>query len=128
MLRRFVPCRLNKCGVISPRYDLRHGDIETWIAKLLPSRLVSGPFYIERPTGAVSGSMQQSWHPLQMPAARVLHSQAVSEAEPGCCVTKPAEPDVFAAAVRRHRAHNQRRHHGASAARTVCGDIYPSSW
>jgi hypothetical protein len=34
-------CRLNKCGVISPRYDLRHGDIETWIAKLLPSRLVS---------------------------------------------------------------------------------------
>jgi small subunit ribosomal protein S15Ae len=31
--------RLNKCGVISPRYDLRHGDIETWIAKLLPSRL-----------------------------------------------------------------------------------------
>jgi hypothetical protein len=36
-------CRLNKCGVISPRYDLRHGDIETWIAKLLPSRLVSCP-------------------------------------------------------------------------------------
>lgn len=35
-----VSCRLNKCGVISPRYDLRHGDIETWIAKLLPSRLV----------------------------------------------------------------------------------------
>lgn len=32
--------RLNKCGVISPRYDVRHGDIETWIAKLLPSRLV----------------------------------------------------------------------------------------
>ena len=31
--------RLNKCGVISPRYDVRHGDIETWMAKLLPSRL-----------------------------------------------------------------------------------------
>jgi small subunit ribosomal protein S15Ae len=31
--------RLNKCGVISPRYDMHHGDIETWIAKLLPSRL-----------------------------------------------------------------------------------------
>jgi len=31
--------RLNKCGVISPRYDVRHGDIETWVAKLLPSRL-----------------------------------------------------------------------------------------
>ncbi len=32
--------RLNKCGVISPRYDVRHGDIETWIGKLMPSRLV----------------------------------------------------------------------------------------
>ena len=32
--------RLNKCGVISPRYDVRYGDIETWIGKLMPSRLV----------------------------------------------------------------------------------------
>ena len=34
-------CRLNKCGVISPRYDVKHGDIEAWVARLLPSRLVS---------------------------------------------------------------------------------------
>ena len=33
--------RLNKCGVISPRFDVRHGQIEDWVAKLLPSRLVS---------------------------------------------------------------------------------------
>lgn len=34
-------CRLNKCGVISPRYDVNHGEIEAWVARLLPSRLVS---------------------------------------------------------------------------------------
>lgn len=32
--------RLNKCGVISPRYDIQHGQIEDWVARLLPSRLV----------------------------------------------------------------------------------------
>ena len=32
--------RLNKCGVISPRYDIVHGQIEDWVARLLPSRLV----------------------------------------------------------------------------------------
>eukprot|EP00891_Asterochloris_glomerata_P004398 jgi/Astpho2/4398/fgenesh1_pm.00067_%23_2_t len=31
--------RLNKCGVISPRYDVRHDEIEQWVARLLPSRL-----------------------------------------------------------------------------------------
>merc|ERR1711910_53281 len=30
--------RLNKCGVISPRFDMNHGDTEKWIANLLPSR------------------------------------------------------------------------------------------
>ncbi len=30
--------RLNKCGVISPRYDIGGGEIERWIARLLPSR------------------------------------------------------------------------------------------
>merc|ERR1711907_647358 len=30
--------RLNKCGVISPRFDLGHKDMEKWIANLLPSR------------------------------------------------------------------------------------------
>lgn len=31
--------RLNKCGVISPRYDISHKDIERWVGRLLPSRL-----------------------------------------------------------------------------------------
>mmetsp|Transcript_14463 Transcript_14463/g.20619 ORF Transcript_14463/g.20619 Transcript_14463/m.20619 type:complete len:131 (+) Transcript_14463:158-550(+) len=30
--------RLNKCGVISPRFDVAVGDIEKWIVNLLPSR------------------------------------------------------------------------------------------
>ena len=36
-----LQCRLNKCGVISPRYDIKHTDIEDWVARLLPSRLVA---------------------------------------------------------------------------------------
>ena len=31
--------RLNKCGVISPRYNISHKDIEKWVGRLLPSRL-----------------------------------------------------------------------------------------
>merc|ERR1711976_322177 len=31
--------RLNKCGVISPRYDIGHDEIEDWVGRLLPSRL-----------------------------------------------------------------------------------------
>jgi small subunit ribosomal protein S15Ae len=30
--------RINKCGVISPRYDVQVGDIEQWVVSLLPSR------------------------------------------------------------------------------------------
>lgn len=30
--------RLNKCGVISPRFNVRLGDIENWVSQLLPSR------------------------------------------------------------------------------------------
>mmetsp|Transcript_23843 Transcript_23843/g.60770 ORF Transcript_23843/g.60770 Transcript_23843/m.60770 type:complete len:131 (-) Transcript_23843:210-602(-) len=30
--------RLNKCGVMSPRYDVSSHEIEDWIARLLPSR------------------------------------------------------------------------------------------
>ena len=30
--------RLNKCGVISPRFDMAIGDIEKWTNNLLPSR------------------------------------------------------------------------------------------
>jgi small subunit ribosomal protein S15Ae len=30
--------RLNKCGVISPRFDVAFNDIEKWVVNLLPSR------------------------------------------------------------------------------------------
>merc|ERR1712118_193203 len=30
--------RLNKCGVISPRFDVASKEMEKWIANLLPSR------------------------------------------------------------------------------------------
>ncbi|KAK9475065.1 40S ribosomal protein uS8 [Dipodascopsis tothii] len=30
--------RLNKCGVISPRYNVRLAEIEKWVTNLLPSR------------------------------------------------------------------------------------------
>ena len=30
--------RLNKCGVISPRFDVTQDEIEKWIVNLLPSR------------------------------------------------------------------------------------------
>ena len=30
--------RINKCGVISPRFDVSLTDIEKWIVNLLPSR------------------------------------------------------------------------------------------
>ena len=30
--------RINKCGVISPRFDIKLGDVEKWINNLLPSK------------------------------------------------------------------------------------------
>jgi small subunit ribosomal protein S15Ae len=30
--------RLNKCGVISPRYDVKIDEMEKWVTNLLPSR------------------------------------------------------------------------------------------
>merc|ERR1712070_1054018 len=30
--------RINKCGVISPRYDCTLGEIEQWVVNVLPSR------------------------------------------------------------------------------------------
>jgi small subunit ribosomal protein S15Ae len=30
--------RLNKCGVISPRFDVEYGELEKWTINLLPSR------------------------------------------------------------------------------------------
>jgi small subunit ribosomal protein S15Ae len=38
--------RLNKCGVISPRFDVGVKEIETWTARLLPSRQVSSKLSI----------------------------------------------------------------------------------
>lgn len=29
---------LNKCGVISPRYNVRLAELEKWVVKLLPAR------------------------------------------------------------------------------------------
>jgi small subunit ribosomal protein S15Ae len=39
--------RLNKCGVISPRFDVGVKEIETWTARLLPSRQVSSKLPIQ---------------------------------------------------------------------------------
>ncbi|KAI1276377.1 40S ribosomal protein S22-like protein [Xylaria sp. FL0933] len=30
--------RLNKCGVISPRYNIKIAELEKWVTKLLPAR------------------------------------------------------------------------------------------
>jgi len=30
--------RINKCGVVSPRFDVKLGDIERWMNNLLPAR------------------------------------------------------------------------------------------
>jgi len=30
--------RINRCGVISPRYDVQVSEIENWVNRLLPSR------------------------------------------------------------------------------------------
>lgn len=30
--------RINKCGVISPRFDIQVNEVEKWVANLLPSR------------------------------------------------------------------------------------------
>ena len=34
----FLNGRLNKCGVISPRFDITLNNIEQWASNLLPSR------------------------------------------------------------------------------------------
>jgi len=43
--------RLNKCGVISPRYNVGVGETENWTARLLPSRQVcySGSLSVRGP-------------------------------------------------------------------------------
>ena len=32
--------RLNKCGVISPRFNIRLPDLENWVNQLLPARSI----------------------------------------------------------------------------------------
>mmetsp|Transcript_53212 Transcript_53212/g.168963 ORF Transcript_53212/g.168963 Transcript_53212/m.168963 type:complete len:243 (+) Transcript_53212:78-806(+) len=53
--------RLNKCGVISPRYDISNGDIEDWVGRLLPSRLVRSPRreVLRRSDGWLGGKGQE---------------------------------------------------------------------
>jgi len=33
-----LTCRINKCGVISPRFDIKMGAYEKWLNNILPSR------------------------------------------------------------------------------------------
>jgi small subunit ribosomal protein S15Ae len=30
--------RINKCGVISPRFDIKQGEVEQWVQNVLPAR------------------------------------------------------------------------------------------
>jgi small subunit ribosomal protein S15Ae len=46
--------RLNKCGVISPRYNIGVAELEDWTARLLPSRQVFSLSYL---VFAVSGDV-----------------------------------------------------------------------
>lgn len=39
--RRQLTGRINKCGVISPRFDMPLNDVEKWVNNLLPARGVS---------------------------------------------------------------------------------------
>lgn len=35
--------RINKVGVLSPRFDVKYGEYENWVNNVLPSRQVSNP-------------------------------------------------------------------------------------
>ncbi|XP_022408019.1 40S ribosomal protein S15a isoform X3 [Delphinapterus leucas] len=62
--------RLNKCGVISPRFDVQLKDLEKWQNNLLPSRQFG--HYVAHPSGLVSSSAKwdhklvrfKCWHPV----------------------------------------------------------------
>ena len=47
--------RLNKCGVIKPRYAMRVPEIENWEERYLPSREV-GVLIVSTPRGVISHS------------------------------------------------------------------------
>jgi small subunit ribosomal protein S15Ae len=51
--------RLNKCGVISPRFDVGVKEIEGWTARLRPSRQVCGS--IIKGHHQVSYSHAEAW-------------------------------------------------------------------
>ncbi|KAK6942924.1 hypothetical protein RJ641_028301 [Dillenia turbinata] len=51
---KIVDGRLNKCGVVSPRFDVDVKEIEPWTARLLPSRKFG---YIAPTKSAVEGKM-----------------------------------------------------------------------
>jgi small subunit ribosomal protein S8 len=45
--------RINKCGVIKPRFPVKFDDIETWERKFLPAREV-GIIILTNPNGIIS--------------------------------------------------------------------------
>jgi len=46
--------RLNKCGVISPRFDVGVKEIEGWTARLLPSRQVRSSYKLSSYSGLMN--------------------------------------------------------------------------
>merc|ERR1712138_217290 len=55
--------RLNKCGVISPRFDFQAKDTEKWISNLLPSRQFGH---------IVLTTSQGSWATTRLAASRLV--------------------------------------------------------
>merc|ERR1712029_963251 len=54
--------RLNKCGVISPRFDVAIGDIEKWTNNLLPSTVwLCGADHLWGHHGPRGGQKEASW-------------------------------------------------------------------
>ncbi|MCJ1323950.1 40S ribosomal protein S22 [Thelotrema lepadinum] len=53
--------RLNKCGVISPRYNVKLQDIEKWVVKLLPARQF-GHIVLTTSSGVIDHYQARSKH------------------------------------------------------------------
>jgi len=47
--------RINKVGVLSPRFDLKYGEYENWVNNVLPSRQVCLRVSIPRPDPEMGG-------------------------------------------------------------------------
>merc|ERR1712171_27784 len=67
--------RLNKCGVISPRFDMNHNDTEKWIANLLPSRQFGK---------MVLTTSQGSWTTMRPAASRLVAKSSASSIRLEC--------------------------------------------